>query len=160
MRKTIFILLVSLIFLLPAFSYYEVPPTYAMIILNLGTINPVGLWKEAFSPAPYFSLSIQYPAKVMNLYIGGKIDFTTMNGKEYRDVFFQLFSIYGYVSYNLIELEDLILYINGGLGINFEEIQFGDGTDEAILGGFKFDIGARKRAGKNLFLNLNLNYTY
>ncbi|MDD3627585.1 MAG: hypothetical protein PHV06_09730 [bacterium] len=160
MKRLVFLFLFLGMISMSTVQAYEMPPTFALINLNIGTINPVGFWKDAFTTAPYFSLSIQYPAKVMNLYLGGKVDFTTMNGEEFRDVYFQLFSVYGYASYNLVEFQDFSMYVNGGLGINFQEIEFGDGKDEAILGGLKFDVGFRKQAAKNLFLNLNINYTY
>ncbi len=158
-RITVIFLFLFLILTARTFSE-DIPPTFALVNFSVNSMSPQGYWKDAFTAAPTFSLSVQYPAKVLQLYLGGRIDFSMLNGKEFNDIYMQIFSLNIIASYNFLEFGNGVLYVGAGLGVNFEELQFGEGEEDAILGGVKLDCGLRKQISETLLITINLGYTY
>lgn len=158
-RITIVFLFLFLILTANTFSD-DIPPTFALINFSVNSMSPQGYWKDAFTAAPTFTLSVQYPAKVLQLYLGGRIEFSMLNGKEFNDVYMQIFSLNVIASYNILEFGKGILYVGAGFGVNFEELQFGEGEEDAVLGGLKLDCGVRKQISESLLMTINLGYTY
>lgn len=161
MKKNFIILLFLILisFTIPL-AAEDIPPTFALATVNINTINPVGYWDSAFSPSWHVAIDLQYPTKLMNLYLGGKIEFTQLGGQTYRDVTLQLFSLNFVGTYKILDFETGFFYTGGGLGVNFEEIQSGDAQEDAVLGSVKLDFGVRKRIEESWLLTVNLNYTY
>ena len=160
MKRLVLILaIVFILFTVKGYGY-DVPPTFALMNLTVNMLNPVGFWDEAFSPSPSFSFTLQYPARVLNLYLGGRIDFCSLNGENFKDVYLQIFSLNAIASYNYLEYNNFQFYAGGGLGVYFEELEFGDGSEDAVLGGIKVLTGLRSRISTNMLMNAEIGYTY
>lgn len=138
----------------------DIPPSFALTSFTVSSISPMGTWKDAFSPSYHLSFDLQYPARIINLYFGGKVEYTKLAGDKYPEVECSMFNINFLILYKILDFDTGSLFLTTGTGINFQQIAIEDASEDAVLGSFKAGASVKKQIAGEWLMTINSEYTY